>query len=154
MKCIFSIFLLLSILISCSLNSDQEASLNQHLSKYIQARNGCMMVGIVGFTHPEYIRELKNQGDSVLLKKMDCNQNFENGTFYSDPTLRKVKAKDDRIHVYYEVDVSQGRYGTPNRRAEGMYAISEDKGKTWFFLPKDIYTDTAACKPLERLIEN
>lgn len=153
-RIILSLSCLCTILFSCSLNSDQEASLNQHLSKYLQARNGCMMVGIVGFTYPEYIRELKDQGDSALIKAMDCSQNIEKGIFYSDPTLRKVKKENNRIHVYYEVDVANNRAGNSTKRAEGLYAISEDDGVTWFFLPKEVYSDKNTCASLKRLLEN
>lgn len=150
---LLSFILFLITLAACTLNSEQESSLNQHVSKYIQARNGCMIVGIVGFTHPEYVKELQDQGDSVLLKAMDCNKDYEKGIRYNDPTLRKVKKDKDKIHVYYELDIEKGRSGIIERRAEGLYAISEDNGRSWYFLTKDVYTDKNSCKSIPRLIE-
>ncbi len=112
-----------------------------------------MVVGLVGFTHPDYVRELKQQGDSVLLKQMDCSEDYQQGIKYSDPTLRNTQTSDDTIHVYYELDIEKGTDGTKQRRAEGLYAISEDDGKTWFFLSKEVYRDKQACKSLHRLLD-
>lgn len=144
---------LLSALVACTLNSKQETSLNQHISKYLKARNGCMVVGLVGFTYPEYVRELKNQGDSVLLQAMDCSESHKKGISYKDPTLRKIKKENTKIHIYYELDIENGNSGKTERRAEGLYAISEDNGKSWYFLTKEIYNDNSVCKSLDRLIK-
>lgn len=150
----FLTFLALSIVVfSCSLNAEQEASLNQHLSNYLRARNGCMLVGIVGFTHPDYIRELKDQGDSVLLKSIDCQGNYERGIKFTDPTLRKTETEGNKIHVYYELDLENGADGTIERRKEGLFAISEDNGKSWYFLTREVYKNKGICKSLNRLIE-
>lgn len=112
-----------------------------------------MVVGLVGFTYPDYIRELKQQGDSVLLKQMDCSEDYQQGVKYSDPTLRRTETSDDTIHVYYELDLEKGTDGTKERRAKGLYAISEDDGKTWFFLTKEVYQDKQLCPSLHRLLD-
>lgn len=152
LSCYFLLVTGICILASCSLNADQETALNQHVSRYLKAKNGCMVVGLVGFTHPDYIRELKQQGDSVLLKKMDCSESYQQGIKYTDPTLRRTQTSDDTIHVYYELDVEKGTDGTKQRRAEGVYAISEDDGKTWFFLSKEVYQDKQVCPSFHRLL--
>lgn len=152
-KTLLSFGFFLITLISCTLNSEQETSLNQHLSRYLKARNGCMVVGLVGFTYPDYVRELQSQGDSILLQKIDCTKSHENGIRYNDPTLRKVRKEKDKIHIYYELDIEKRHSGNIERRAEGLFAISEDNGKSWYFLTKDVYNDKNVCKSLNRLIE-
>lgn len=112
-----------------------------------------MVVGLVGFTYPDYVRELQSQGDSILLQKIDCTKSHENGIRYNDPTLRKVRKEKDKIHIYYELDIEKRHSGNIERRAEGLFAISEDNGKSWYFLTKDVYNDKNVCKSLNRLIE-
>jgi hypothetical protein len=152
----FNLFFLASILVtflfSCTLNSEQEASLNQNLSRYLKARNSCMKTGIIGFSHPDYVLEVKNESDSAFLKAFDC-ENYGKAVRFSDPTLRKTIKEKDIIHVYYELDVEAGNTGVVNRRSEGLYALSEDNGKTWYFLMKDIYENREISKSVKRLID-
>lgn len=147
----FFILTLTAILFSCILNSEQESSLNQNLSRYIKARNSCMVTGIIGFTHPVYVQEVKHESDSAFLKAFDC-ENYGKAVRFTDPTLRKTIKKNNIIHVYYELDVETGNTGVVNRRSEGLYAISEDDGKTWHFLMKDIYEDRNISKSIKRLL--
>lgn len=147
----FIISVVALILFSCTLNSDQESSLNQSLSRYLKTRNSCMVTGIVGFTHPAYVQEMKNESDSAFLKAFDC-ENYGKAVRFSDPTLRKTAKEKNIIHVFYELDVETGNTGIVNRRSEGLYALSEDNGKTWYFLMKDIYEDKNRSKSVKRLI--
>ena len=110
-----------------------------------------MVTGIVGFTYPLYVQEVKNESDSAFLKAFDC-ENYGKAVRFSDPTLRKAVKEKDIIHVYYELDVEVGNTGIVSRRSEGLYAISEDNGKTWYFLMKDIYENKNITKSLKRLI--
>lgn len=146
------ISILLLVITSCSLNSEQETSLNQHLTKFLRAKNECMLVGVVGFTYPEYIKELKEQGDSTFLSKIDCtNSQLENSFFYSDPTLRKIEKQKDEIHVFYELKVDD-KMGEKVGLKKGLYAISKDNGQKWYFLMEEVYKDSKSCPKLKRLI--
>lgn len=151
-KLLITFSTVLFILYSCSLNADQESSLNQHLSKYLRAKNGCMLVGIVGFTYPGYIKELKTEGDSVLMQEMDCTTEYQKGIQYDDPTLRKVETDGNNIHVFYELDIKKGNSEKIERRAKGIVAISENNGKIWYFLSSETYKDKSKCKSLKRLL--
>lgn len=149
---VFLTSMLTVLLFSCTLNSEQEASLNQNLSRYLKARNNCMKTGIIGFTHPDYVLEVKNESDSAFLKAFDC-KNYGDAVRFSDPTLRKTVKEKDVIHIYYELDVETGNTGIVKRRGEGLYALSEDNGKTWYFLMKDIYENKNSSKSIKRLID-
>lgn len=113
-----------------------------------------MIIGLVGFTYPSYVKELKNKGDDTLKKVFDCTENAEKYVFYSNPTLRQIKKVGETIHGYYEVDIQKEKYGTQIKRGDGFYVISEDDGKTWFFLTKEIYDNPNECKNLSRLLTN
>lgn len=141
--------ILLTGLFSCTLNSTQETALNQHLSHYLTAKKNCSGVGLAGFSHPEYVKEVKEQGDSIFQETFSCN---EKGFIY-DATLRKTNSKGDKIQIYYQLDRFNPNTGVREKRVESIIAISEDDGKTWFFIPKNVYLDKNAVKSIERLIE-
>lgn len=140
------------VLSSCTLNAVQETSLHHHLTNYLKARNSCMLVGIVGFTYPEYIRELKNEGDSIFLQTIDCTK-LSSQNRLTNPTIRMSKKEGNQIHIYYDLDVESVKDGGIKKRFEGLLAITEDDGKTWYFLPKTVYSDKNKCTSLKRLIE-
>lgn len=152
----FRILVLFSFLVivlsSCLLNAEQEAALQQHLNNYLKAKNNCMLVGIVGFTYPEYIRELKEEGDSIFLQTIDCTK-LPNHTRLTNPTIRSSKKEGNQIHIYYQLDVKNLKDDSVKKQIDGLIAISEDNGDSWYFLPKIIYSDKSKCTRLKRLIE-
>lgn len=140
-----SVFLggLLLLIGSCTLNSNQEKSLNIHISKYIDSRNSCKMLGIVGYTYPEFVSELKMNNDSTFLSHFECEKNKKH---YTNPTIRSSKKKNNQIHILFELDE------TIQKHKERIISISVDNGMTWYFLPDSIYQDRNKCKNLNRLI--
>lgn len=151
-KTFIQLTILAVVLASCTLNASQEASLNQSVSKYVYARNECALVGLVGFTYPPFIKELKEQGDSVFLQKFDC---LENGTFQielENPTLRTVEKEGSNMHVLYEFDAYIREDNKPLKEKKKLVAISENEGLNWFFMPFEDYSDTKNCTSLKRLL--
>ncbi|MCO5260962.1 MAG: hypothetical protein M9916_12535 [Crocinitomicaceae bacterium] len=151
MKSILPFFALAIVLVSCTLNAEQETSLNQHLGKYIKAKNNCMLVGIIGFTYPQYVRELKEQGDSIFLQTIDCTQDNKNKQLY-DPIIRSSAKDGNNIHVYCELKIEATKNEKSTEELYKTIAISEDKGKTWYFIPFEVYQDKQHCKAMKRLI--
>lgn len=149
-KIIAPIFVL-AILFSCTLNSTQETALNQHLSHYLTAKKQCSGVGMAGFSHPEYVKEVKEQGDSIFQATFSCKEN-KKGLIY-DATLRKSNSKGDNIQIYYQLDTYNPNTGERQKRVESIVALSDDDGKTWFFMPTSVYKDKNTVKSVERLIE-
>lgn len=128
---------------SCTLNSNQEKSLNIHISKYIDSRNSCQLLGIVGYTYPEFVFELKMNNDSTFLSHFECETNKNH---YTNPTIRSSKKKNNQIQILFELDE------TFQKHKERIISISVDNGKTWYFLPDSIYQDKTKCKNLNRLL--
>lgn len=144
----------LSVLISsCTLSARQEASLNQSVSKYVHARNECQLVGLIGFTYPALVKEIKEEGDSVFLQKFDCEKNQKFSTYLSNPTLRSVEQKHGSIHVLYEFDTFDKETVLPSKQKFKLIAISENDGLSWFFMAFNDYKDKKICKSLIRIID-
>ena len=129
---------------ACTLNSTQETALNQHLSHYLNAKKNCSGVGLAGFSHPEYVKEVKDLGDSTFQTTFTCNEKYRGFTF--DATLRKSASKGDVIQIYYQLDAYNPNSGERMKRVETIVALSDDDGKKWYFVPKDVYNDKQAIK--------
>lgn len=146
------LFGFLPFLVACTLTADQEASLNSSVSRYIQARNECQVVGLVGFTHPELVKDFKSQGDSVFQQKFDCKDNPDYFNLIQNPTLRSTVKEGKTIHVLYDFDEYNQEDDVLSRRAFELVAISDNDGENWFFMPWKNYADKSQCKNLKRLI--
>lgn len=154
MKKLLFCFPLLMLLWQCTLSASQEASLNSSLSKYIQARNECQVVGLVGFTYPELVKDYKNQGDSSFQQKFDCENNREYYYAIQNATLRETMKQDKIIHVLYEFDGYGEQEDEYLKRNFQLVAISENDGENWFFISRTDYNNDSLCKNMERLIKN
>lgn len=138
--------LLVLVLTCCTLNSTQETSLNQHVSKYIKAKNNCLITGVIGFTYPAYVKELKQTGNKEFMRVFNCNDSTSLQNKLSIPIYRAAKTSEKMIQVKYELDDSQ-----TSQNSHFLYAISEDDGKTWYFLPGEVYNNVTSCTKLKRL---
>lgn len=136
----------------CSLSASQEAALNSSLSNYIQARNDCQVVGLVGFTYPELVKDFKSISDSVFKTKFDCDKSGEYYYQIQNPTLRSTVSEGKNIHVLYEFDGYGEQEDEYKKRNFKLVAISENKGENWFFISKTDYDNDTLCKQLKRLL--
>lgn len=128
---------------SCALNSEQERSLNIHISKYIDSINSCQILGLVGYTYPEFIQELTSNNDTVFVKFFNC---MDDKKYFSNPTIRSTVKREKQIHVLFEMDEGS------SSKKEKIVSITADNGTTWYFLPYCIYQDKSNCKSLIRLL--
>lgn len=152
MKNIFFCFPFLMLFVQCTLTAKQEASLNSGLAKYIHARNDCELVGLVGFTYPELVKDFKVSGDSSFQYKFDCEKNPEYYYAIKNATLRSTVKEGNEIQVLYEFDGYGERDDEFQKRNFELIAISENDGENWFFIPMAYYKNDSFCKNLKRLI--
>lgn len=144
------VILLLSVLFGCALSADQERVLNEAQRAYVDARNEADVLKYVGYTHPSVIAHYKNQADSVFQKKIDLSTDPYT---IQDGTIRLIKKKGSSIHVNYLFKtLEKGSFGV---FGEDIYiiAISEDSGKSWFFLDDIDYRNEQIIAPKHQLIE-
>ncbi len=146
-------FPLLLILCQCTLSARQEEALNSSLAKYMQARNECMVTGLVGFTYPELVRDFKEAGDSLFSGKFDCDNNPEYYYAIQNATLRSTESEGEMIQVLYEFDGYGELEDEYKKRNFKLVAVSENDGENWFFIPWKDYTNDTLCRNLKHLLK-
>lgn len=141
-------FLFLSILFfSCSLNADQEKSLNQAMVKYMFAMNSDLFLSKAAATHPLFLRHYKSQGT----EKFKAHFATKDSTF-TDPVIGKTETSGEVIHVQLQIAlVGKMSYEKAKDRLN-IYAVSEDAGKNWFFIEGKDY-ESKMCSKFKRLIQ-
>lgn len=147
---IYYIILLLLMAVSCTLSADQEKSLNEAQRAYVDARNEADVLKYVGYTHPNVIAHYKHLADSSFQKKFDLS---EDPYTIQDGTIREIKTDNNSIHVAYLFKtIEKGSYGEFGEDRI-IVAISEDSGKTWFFLEKADYLNNNILPKEHQLID-
>lgn len=142
--------LLLFVLFGCALNADQERILNEAQRAYADARNEADVLKYVGFTHPSVIAHYKNLADTLFQKKFDLSTDAYT---IQDGTIRKIKKQGESIHVdYLFKTIEKGSFGVFGDDVHIM-AISEDNGKSWFFLDESDYRNEQIIAAKYQLIE-
>ena len=144
------VILLLFVLFGCALSADQERVLSEAQRAYVDARNEADVLKYVGYTHPSVIAHYKNQADSSFQKKFDLS----NDPFtIQDGTIRLIKQKGTSIHVdFLFKTVEKGSFGVFGDDVH-IIAISEDNGKSWFFLDEKDYRNEQVIALKNQLIE-
>lgn len=149
MSRLFVLFLMLFIVSSCSLNADQERSLSEATSGYLEARKKGAILAVVSMYHPKVVKAYREMGDSVFVAKFSYTPEDH---YLSDPIIQQVEKKGDRVHVLYAVKVVESEWGASNKSLQPFVAISEDAGKSWFFIDRSDYVNKTFSKDLERLL--
>lgn len=152
MKLKHFIFSLLLILLTsaCSLNGEQEASLNETLSEFIEARNNNRVSLRVRLSYPSAVRYYKSKGDDVFKEHYRPENNDE---FWQDGTLLDVEQKGDHIHVKYEFKAVFEQEMELVWDKRYLYAISIDDGKHWKFLDAHEYKNPEILPRDKKLIK-
>ena len=141
-----SIFLLLA---GCTLTASQETALNRQTNLYLKALNEGAVLYAVSRTHPCYVSYAKEKGDAFFTRTFAPAKISEYG--YTSPSVEKIEKKKGHIHVQFSI-VSYTYYGTAEGEKDQLIAISEDEGKTWFFMPFSIYKNKQVCRDLLRIL--
>lgn len=135
------------ILFSCSLDANQEKSLNKSIIKYLFSINRELKLSIAAATHPLILRELKEDGHEKLKSYLAPKYNI-----WTDAVIGKTKIKGVIIHIELKVaQVSKETYEKNDKRIR-LYAISEDNGKNWYFVDYKLY-ETDYCKKFKRILK-
>lgn len=136
MKLLYALLLLL--LAGCVLNAEQERSLNEAQRHYTDAFNEGDVTKYVGMTHPNVVAHYKMLGDSTFKTKFDL---AEESLHLQDGTIRQKVKKDNSIQALIEfkrlnIDDFELEFEKVN-----IIAVSEDNGKTWFFIEGKDYSN-------------
>ncbi len=143
--------MVVTILVSaCTLNGEQEKKLNESLSAYIFARNECQVISYVAFTYPELVASYKAEGDSLFKDHFNCNKD---SIYLEDPTIRQTEKKGNSIHVLYDLNAYNENTGEQNKLKHEVVGVSNDNGKSWFFMDRSEYVDKSRLPKLERLLK-
>jgi hypothetical protein len=132
------------------LNGDQEKKLNESLSAYIFARNECQVISYVAFTYPELVASYKAEGDSLFKDHFNCNKD---SVYLEDPTIRQTEKKGRDIHVLYELSVYNENSGEQSKKKHEIVGVSNDDGRSWFFMDRSEYVDKSRLPKLVRLLK-
>lgn len=147
-------FLSISCLLwACSLNSEQERQLNKSLSNYLNARNSGSILEYTSLIYPELIRDWKTSGVDTLKEKVKLKTDTTELKRYDNPFIILTKKENKNIHIKYQLDCYQNEYTSSEKTKVNLYAISDDLGKSWFFMDEKDYSNTKTCKKLKRLIQ-
>jgi len=148
-----NIYFILIVLIlgACTLNANQEAILTTATNDFLKARKQGMQLAYISMIHPSLVRAYKDQGDSVFLKKFEI-KSVDN--YLDEPILRTIKSKNSSIHALYEFRVIQSGWSEEKftQKNTSYVAISEDDGRTWFYMPKEDYDNKDIAKDVIRLL--
>ncbi len=142
--------LFLLFLSACSLNATQEATLNKAKTSFINAKNNGSVMNYVAFTLPVAVAYYQQQGDSVFQKRFDLSENNYN-TFIQDGNIREIAKKEGEIQVkfeFLEVNIEE-----VSKVKKYVYALSDNDGKSWFFLEEEDYFNDNIFSPDKRLID-
>lgn len=153
MKNYFFVLCLLA-LASCSLNAEQEASLNRAVNKHIGALNDGRLVQFIAETYPPAVKYYKSKGDAAFKEKftlVDSISVYETAV-YQDPTILNVGKSELNIHVEYTVLCVTMKDLAPHSEERKLFALSSDGGKQWYFLHDEDYFNSAILPKNDRLI--
>lgn len=148
----YYVFILL-VLASCSLNADQEASLNKAMSAYVNAHNAGSVVAFVAMTHPNAVAYYREKGDEAFEEKFSLLSSDDGGDYMQDGTVKEVVSKEGNIHVKYRFLSVEDRFYETKALEMIVMAVSDDEGASWFFIDEDDYQNEDIIQKTGRLIE-
>lgn len=146
--------LLLILLVSCGLNATQEKELNKAVHDYLDAVNQKNRLVEVAYTYPEVIQYYINLGDDQFKAKFEKAENDEEyPSFLEDPSIISMVTANDKIHIKYLIAEKAGEFYYSEKIDEKIiYAISNDDGKSWFFMDEIDYLNNDIIDEENRLI--
>lgn len=148
-------FLLILVLAGCSLNAEQEASLNRAIHRHLSAMNEGRMLQFVSEVHPAAVRYYKEKGDDVFKTHFSLSDSTDiyNADYYQDPLIEEIESDGDRIQVRYKVLRIDVDDFNPESEDVEIFALSEDNGVSWIFLHDQDYFIDEIFPPKQRLIK-
>lgn len=130
---------LLFLFIACTLDSRQEEKLNVAFQDYIKAYNEDLMLQYVALTHVKVVAHYKAKSEEEFIAHFQQSKSDSVRTYYGDYFVDGTKESGNYIQRCFTVEkYTEYEEVDPKYR---IYACSEDKGKTWFFINEDDYFD-------------
>jgi hypothetical protein len=143
-------FLLVMILFgACSLNADQEKMLSESTMRFLESRKKGALLAYVSMHHPGVVRYYKEQGDSVFTEKFSVKASDH---FADEALIVETEKKGQEIQVLYRTRRVEEFYGGGEKKWEYFVAVSNDNGRSWYYLDYDDYVDKRIAKELDRMI--
>ncbi|MFT5859399.1 MAG: hypothetical protein ACI865_001500 [Flavobacteriaceae bacterium] len=137
----------------CSLNSTQEASLNNAVLSYVDSHNAGAVMKFVSIIHPKVVQYYEGEGDEAFKQKFELFSQMEGGAYIQDGTVWEIETKGKSIHARYTFLSIEDNYENFGSAEIEVIAISEDQGVTWFFVDREDYKNNAIFNDDFRLLE-
>lgn len=142
-------FAFLILFSACTLSGEQESRLNEQLNQFIEAYNDNDPLVVSAGTHVSVIKFYKEQGDTAFINKFK-QKDDEDRLFFDNPMMLETKELGKSIQRVYTVEkATESTFLTDEYR---IFAVSENKGETWFFVLEEDYYDKN-IKGLKRLFK-
>lgn len=142
-------YALLILFSACTLSGDQENRLNEQLNQFIEAYNNNDPLVVSAGTHVSVVKFYKEIGDTAFINKFK-QKDDEDRLFFDNPMMIETKDQGKSIQRIYTVEkATESTFLTDEYR---IFAVSENKGETWFFVLEEDYYDEN-IKGLKRLFK-
>ena len=141
------------LLPGCSLNGNQEKALNKAKGKYIEAHNKEELISYISYTHPNAVAYYMEKGDSVFKARYTLVNDNGIAPFIQDGNIKEIESDGNRIHVRYQFIKVMDEFINIKGEKIYIYAVSEDDGKSWYFIDEVDYLNDDIIKPKDRLID-
>lgn len=146
------LYIFLAVLVgACSLSASQEQELNKQTGIYLDAHERNAILVVVSKTHPSFVKYAKSKGGSYFKSVFENDQMEE--LVYINPMIEKIRNKGDHLQVLYKVEKEYIRNGENHRDKSNFVALSDDDGKTWYFLDYATYANKKICREIPRLLK-
>lgn len=121
---------------ACTLTGEQESKLNNELNSYINAFNTQNTLVLSAQTYHPVVEHFLH--DSIESFDIHFNSSFDSlKIHYSNPINRETKSSENLIQRKYTVEKYNNVKEINPKYC--IFALSEDKGNTWFFINEDDY---------------
>lgn len=144
-------FLVFLLLAACTLNSEQERALNAAMTRYIDARNEGKVTVTVACTYPPAVAYYTALGDSAFRLHYDLSD-VDEKPILRDGSQMEADSEMNDIQIKYSFKQANVFYGAYEQDKTVIVALSENNGKSWFFLDEEDYWNDDIVKPSKRLL--
>lgn len=142
--------LMLTLMLSaCSLNADQEKMLSESTTRFLESRKKGALLAYVSMHHPDVVRFYKEQGDSSFTAKFSVKASDH---FADEALIVATEKKGKEIQVLYRTRKVEEFFGGGEKKWDYFVALSDDNGRSWYYMEYTDYVDKRIAKDLDRMI--
>ncbi len=137
---------LIFLMVSCSLSTEQEMSLNKSINNMIEARNTGDGLSYLNYTHPAIVKHFTNLGDSLLKQKFqevpESSSRYqfdEDYIYWGSGYVKEVRNSDSIIQAKIEIKLYENHNLIDSTVT--FYATSFEDESDWLFsVSSDYYS--------------